>query len=42
MYLPGNTPVSSVLLYPTGPFIGDIADTLTNFTDSSIADATTK
>ena len=32
-------PASNVLLYPEGPFIGDIADTLTNFTTGTLEDA---
>lgn len=28
-----------LLLYPTGPFIGEVADTLTNFSDGEIANA---
>ena len=27
------------LLYPDGPFIGEIADTLTSFTDGTLEDA---
>lgn len=32
-------PSALVVLFPTGPFIGPIADTLTNFTDGTLADA---
>lgn len=31
--------VNNLLLYPTGPFIGPIADTLTNFSEGTLADA---
>jgi len=31
--------LDNILLYPDGPFTGDIADTLTNFTDGTIEDA---
>ena len=30
----------SLLLYPTGPFIGEIADTLSNFSEGTLEDAT--
>jgi hypothetical protein len=29
----------NLVLYPTGPFIGEVADTLTNFSDGEIANA---
>ncbi|MBL9161870.1 MAG: prepilin-type N-terminal cleavage/methylation domain-containing protein [Planctomycetaceae bacterium] len=35
----GATDPTTLLLFPTGPFIGPIADTLTNFTDGTLADA---
>jgi prepilin-type N-terminal cleavage/methylation domain-containing protein len=36
----GTTDVNDYLLFPTGPFIGDIADTVTNFTtETKIEDA---
>ena len=31
--------VDNLLIYPAGPFIGPIADTLTNFSDGTLADA---
>jgi hypothetical protein len=34
-----STKVGDVLRYPTGPFIGPIADTLTSFTDGTIEDS---
>lgn len=35
----GRQNADSLLLFPTGPFIGPIADTLTNFTDGTLASA---
>jgi prepilin-type N-terminal cleavage/methylation domain-containing protein len=35
----GRQNADNLLLFPTGPFIGPIADTLTNFTDGTLASA---
>jgi hypothetical protein len=35
----GNTVGEDLVLYPDGPFIGEIADTLTSFTDGTLEDS---
>jgi hypothetical protein len=36
--VPANDP-NAYLLYPDGPFTGDVADTLTNFSEGTLEDA---